>query len=322
MTLSLRRRLQALMLIALLPLVLFACLSTMLLARQQREVLEQATMLRARAIMAAVDTRLDAAVDWLQVLATAQSVRDGDFGTFHDTGRRAARGQPQWVKLLLLDASGHPILDTSMPYGEHARQTADSRSIQRVVETQRPMIGDLSMGLRGVRAFPVRVPVIFDGSLKYILTAVVTPEFILQMVTEQEVAGDHAVAVLDAAGTVVARSRGNEQYGGQTATEAFRQAVAQGTEGWSEQSALDGERVYVGFSRSPATGWTAAVALPHSAVARVAEGAYLLLAGGMALSLVASFGAAVLMMRWIQAEAPTAVQPRAREAAAGEERAR
>ena len=55
-------------------------------------------------------------------------------------------------------------------------------------------------GPRGEFGVPVRVPVVREGALRYVLTGVVNPEGILDVVSQQRVPEDWVVSVFDAKG--------------------------------------------------------------------------------------------------------------------------
>src|SRR5437879_10772021 len=67
---------------------------------------------------------------------------------------------------------------------------AEPRSFDTVVRTRAPAVGNLAKGLDGSLLFPVRVPVLRNGELRYVLTAVVKPEEILDVVKRQRVPSD------------------------------------------------------------------------------------------------------------------------------------
>src|SRR5437868_3958311 len=75
-----------------------------------------------------------------------------------------------------------------------------------------PVIGSLARGPQGNFGIPVRVPVEREGELRYVLSAIVRPESILQVVSQQRVPDDWIVSVFDAANLRVARSRENSRY--------------------------------------------------------------------------------------------------------------
>jgi hypothetical protein len=60
-----------------------------------------------------------------------------------------------------------------------------------------PVVGPLTAGPLGNHGIPVRVPVERDGELRYVLSAVVRPEAILRVVSEQRVPDDWIVSVFD-----------------------------------------------------------------------------------------------------------------------------
>lgn len=76
-------------------------------------------------------------------------------------------------------------------------------------------------GPNGNLAFPVRVPVVRDGAVRYVLTAVVRPEAIADVLARQSIPEGWAVSIFDAGNTRVARSREDERYRGLPPSESL-----------------------------------------------------------------------------------------------------
>lgn len=74
------------------------------------------------------------------------------------------------------------------------------------------------------------MPVLRDGELRYILTAVIKPEQILDVVRRQRVPNDWVISVFDGNGLRVARSRAHEQNLGGRAAVSLQKLMADGAE--------------------------------------------------------------------------------------------
>lgn len=102
-------------------------------------------------------------------------------------------------------------------------EVVEAASLAEVIRTRQPGIGVLAPGPRGNLAFAVRVPVVRDDTVRYVLTAIVRPEAIGAVLARQRVPEGWAVSVFDSALTRVARSRDDERFrAGRPATACAR----------------------------------------------------------------------------------------------------
>src|SRR6185503_13124058 len=116
----------------------------------------------------------------------------------------------------------HQIVNTSRPIGEPLPEITDLDSFDRAVRTRAPAIGTLHVGkITQQRGFLVRVPVLRDGHVVYVLSAWITSEGFSSVLQQQVPFPDEWTrGVVDSDGVVVARSRETERYVGQKATPA------------------------------------------------------------------------------------------------------
>jgi signal transduction histidine kinase/CheY-like chemotaxis protein len=138
-------------------------------------------------------------------------------------------------------------------------------SLGQIVATHEPLIGDLRGGsdFGEQLAFPVHVPVMRDGHLAYILSAVITPDRLADLLRRQNVLSDEWVrGVVDNSGVVVARTRDPERFVGQKGTPEFLKRYSAANEDVYRDNALEGVPVYGAYSRAPMSRWIAGVAVP------------------------------------------------------------
>ncbi|MEO5843646.1 MAG: cache domain-containing protein, partial [Caldimonas sp.] len=211
----LRRRLLLLAAVAILPLALMSGVALQALLEQQRRQAEQSTLDLARALATAVDTELRLTISALQSLALTDSFGnsgEADLARAHASARRALATRPEWRAVLLATPAGAPVFGTATEFGETPQPITEPETIAEVVRTNAPVIGALTRGPRGNVGVPVRVPVERDGTLRYVLTAIVRPEAILRVVSAQRIPEDWTVSVFDSRGARVARSREHERF--------------------------------------------------------------------------------------------------------------
>jgi signal transduction histidine kinase/HAMP domain-containing protein len=285
---SLRAHLLALVLASLLPLLVFAVAMVVFSARSEREVVERGAIERTRALTTAVDSELNSSIRTLEALATSRDLDSADLQTFYDDAARVLRSQSVWQTILLSRPSGEPLMNLLRPLGTVLPRTFDQRSFDRLVETQRPAVGDIRFGpLNQKYGFVIRVPVMRDGQLAYVLSAVHGIESMNALLSPQRLPASWIAAIFDVNGNVVARTISADRYVGRPASAPLLGALSRAAEGWILGATLEGWPVYSAFSRSQFTGWTVAIGIP----ADVVDGgfrrslAYLVLFGGGLLAL-------------------------------------
>ncbi|MBD1917939.1 sensor histidine kinase [Leptolyngbya sp. FACHB-60] len=281
----------------LLPVVLFAAAVVLKLSSQEQSASERLMLREARNLASTVESEFSSTTRTLQVLATSEQLYQGDLDSFHNEAKRLTATQPTWLTTMLLSPDGQEMLNSRHSLSRPLSYTHEPKSLERLIETRQPTVGDLGQGQSGHDfTFPVLVPVIQQGSLQYILTAVITPETLSEVVVARiPVEGEWTRVIVDGEGIVVARTRNPERFVGKSGTPSFLQRVGSANEGVYRDTSLEGEQVYVAFSRVHNTSWTAAVTVPVDVIQKPVQRAMWLVVGpGLALLLVSGVGAFLL----------------------------
>ncbi|MEO5735799.1 MAG: cache domain-containing protein, partial [Rubrivivax sp.] len=182
----------------LLPVVLFSAGLAVVQARQERHTFERGMHDRVVAITSALDAELRSTVAALRTLAESQSLADGELERFHGLALRLKNVHRDWLSVILAGPDGLQQVNAARPYGAEPLRIEETASFEAVLRTLQPAIGSLSSGPRGLRqAFPVRVPVLREGRLAYVLTAVVDPSAISRILREQGMPDGWVVSVVD-----------------------------------------------------------------------------------------------------------------------------
>ena len=265
---SLRSHLIAVILVALLPTMLFAAATVALLVGQERAAFRRSTAETARALQQAVDGALRSSIGTLQALATSRSLHAGDLRTFHAEAARVVASQSDWQSISLSAPDGRVLFTTlAPPLDDPADVIAGSRAFSAAVESRQPVVGDLlTTGASAEAGFNVRVPILRDRDVVYVLSAVVTPIFVSRLLAEQGLPPEWMAAVLDRNGRLVARTGSAEEFLGVQAPSELRVALQSTNEGTLKLQSPDGVPLQATFSRSPLTEWTVALGVPASIV--------------------------------------------------------
>ncbi len=263
----LRRRLFVLALAGVLPLAIMSAIGLYALFRQQRLQAERVGLELARAVASSVDAELRTSAEVLETLAVAPSLDTGDLEGFRERALLIVAMHPRWAAITLADPSGARVLDSRYPLSTRLPPIVERESFAGVVASRVAVVGDLARSAEGEMLFPVRVPVMRAGKLRYVLTAAVKPDAIREVLTRQRVPGDWVISVFDGHGRRVARSRAHEENLGGQASPSLRELMATGaSEGAGETLTLEGERIYTAYSRLERTGWSAALGIPATLV--------------------------------------------------------
>ncbi|HUP98752.1 MAG TPA: ATP-binding protein [Usitatibacter sp.] len=296
----LRRRLLLLVAAALLPLAATAGLALYDLYVQQRMQAERSVLEVARALSTAVDAELRRTVSVLDALGTSASLERGELSVFQDRARRMHKAQEHWGSLLLHDRTGKRLFNTGVAPGTEVMDVVERASFDRVLAERTPAVGMLRRGPRGNWGVPVRVPVLRNGELLYVITAVLRPEAILAVLQRTGVPSDWVVAVSDRSGTRIARTASFAQTVGTPFSPTLRQMMEQGgREGTGVTDNSEEVAVFTAYTRTPETGWVTAVGLPVSAVVSEARQSFMTLGGGIVLSIALGVLVALLIARSI-----------------------
>ena len=294
-TASIGNQLLVLALGTLLPLVLFAAGLAVLQARQERGTFERGMHARVVAITSAIDAELRATVGALHTLSQSQALADGDFKGFYSLAVRVNTVHPDWVTVTLAGADGLQQVNATRPYGAEPLRIKETASFEAVLRTLQPAIGSLSMDPSGLRqAFAVRVPVLRDGRLAYVLTAVVDPVVIARILREQGMPDNWVASVVDVQLLQVARLLQGQVQVGVTVAPAFQAALNSGAmDGAYRGRTLEGTPSYVTWRRSAFSGWAVGIGVPAKSVE---ASAWRVLGIGL-LGVVGSVALALLLAR-------------------------
>ncbi|HEX5715422.1 MAG TPA: sensor histidine kinase [Thermoanaerobaculia bacterium] len=292
----LRWHLMVLVVGTLLPVVLFGAVVAHQLSQSERAAAERRLMQSARDLATTVDREMSSTIRTLSALAASEPLERGDLESFHAEARRVAKTQPSWLTVILLLPDGRQVVNTKRAWGAPLPSATEPASLRRTVETRSPAVGDLARGVDGTLAFPVRVPVLHSGELRYVLTAAIAPQmlagFVDRQLSPQE---EWTRTVVDRQGMVVARSRDPERFVGKPGTPSFIRSLREAREGLRPSTTLDGQPVYTAFSHAAFSGWAAIIAVPRGVVEGPARRTMIAVAGaGLALLLVSGLGAFVL----------------------------
>ncbi|MDB5797921.1 MAG: hybrid sensor histidine kinase/response regulator [Paucimonas sp.] len=314
----LKRLLILLTALGLLPIAIIGAWGISLaLGEQQREA--QRSMLGlSRALSSAVVAELDATISSLGTLSRSASLTRGDFESFYVTARETVKANPDWGSVILTDAQSKVIFKTALPFGASDGRVVEPESLAQAMATGEATVGLLTRGQVMAPAIPVRMPVLVDGRVAYVITAAIKPDRMLGLLTRQQAPPSWVVSIHDAANTRVARSRDHSATVAKGISPSLAALLSSGKpEGIGTARTLDDEEVLTAFARTPRYGWTVVVGAPTREIKSVLARSYGLHAVGLGLSLALCIGLALLISRRI-VRAMESLQREARRLGSGQ----
>ncbi|MEO8482163.1 MAG: ATP-binding protein [Acidobacteriota bacterium] len=236
----------------------------------------------SRATAALVDAELSGTIRTLEALAQSGHLTSGDMAGFYNDARQLQTTQATWVAVVLRDRAGVPMVNTSLPWGSPPLSPVDLAGVQQVLDTRKPVIGNLFMdqAFGSSPVAPIRVPVVRDGRVIYELTAILSAESFSALLQRERAFPDEWVrGVLDGNNVLVARTRDQARWIGQKGTPGFLERIARSDEAVYRDRSLEGQDVYGAFTRAPRSRWVAGVAVPAAAMDGDFRRSMMLLAG-------------------------------------------
>ena len=281
------------------PIALMSGVALLALFQKQRELAARTGLEIARALSLAIDSEIRRSFSALQVFAGATAFDSGDLARFSLALQRNIALQPNWRAVIVSDPSGAPVMHTASV--EPPPSLVELESFRRVVEERKPVVGFAAAGPKGGWAVPLRVPVIRDGQLRYVITAAVNTDSLFDIVRRQRLPEGWVATIIDARGTRMVRWPGNEQFLGTRASPSLAKLLAsssaQEATGLTETS--EGTPVYTAFVRIPEVGWTVALGVPEEIVEAGARRSIAAYGAGIFLSILVGGLAALFIARSI-----------------------
>jgi PAS domain S-box-containing protein len=297
---SVRSHLIALVAGALLPLLGFSVLMVTRSARQEFGALASGLRGASRALALGVDRELGRSVAALQLLASSDHLNDDNIEGFYTEALRARESQGWWTVWLMRPDGAH-VMNLLRPLGESLASLGDREYLQDVVTTRAPAVSNLYAGrISGKLLTAVAVPVVRDGELRYVLAAAVDAATLGRILHGPSLASEWVRSIVDRNGVFAARSRAPDMYVGQSASARYLEQTRRVADGFERGTTLDGREVYVAFSRSPFSGWTAAISVEAAALDGLIVRSVLLTVGGGLAILLVGLGLTFAVARRIQ----------------------
>ncbi|HEX2554727.1 MAG TPA: PAS domain S-box protein [Microvirga sp.] len=252
---------------ALVPLIALAAGLTLYSLNQQQTALRDEATHHVSGIIDAVERELFNQTEVLRGLATSLSLDQAslDLQRFHAQASRFVEELRHWDVIVLADLEGRQVVNTRFSFGAPLPAVFDDWSYRRVIEAREPVIGNVSgpgpIAADRTPVVNIRVPVLRNGSLRYVLTASINARPLSAMIG-REIDPRWRAFLIDGAGRIAAAAPRLEAIG-QRPSEQTLAARAATKQGLYEGLTLDGLRTVTAFQMSDRMGWSAHVSIPE-----------------------------------------------------------
>jgi signal transduction histidine kinase len=277
------RPLALLLVAALVPLILFAVVGTVVSLQSERGAQEDEALAQAQRISGLVDAELERQLDVVATLARLPSLdAPADLPAFAEALRREQAARPAWLTAMLADPDGNVLAYTNVP----RKRVAFVEDFQHVVQERVPLVGTIGRGSAGL-ALPVRAPAIRDGAVRFVVVAALRPEVVGNLLQQGGVPDAWTAVVADRAGRLVGRTHGDASMLAQLASPVALEARAKASSGVFNGRLREGVANVAVFYVSPMTGWTVLIAIPRPLFnAPLVRASWIAGAGGLACILL------------------------------------
>ena len=299
----LRRHLVILAALTILPLVVFSAWIVYELHQEARGRVERSLTDTARALSLALDREIIAMVSALEALGTSDDIDRTDLRAFYNQAQSLLTKQKAWTTVILTDPAGAPRLNTLYPLGTRVPPlSADPEDLRRVTSTLTPVVSAAFVrpgSDPGTWFLDILVPVARQGRVRSILAVAIETRSLRDILVQQKLPAEWIGTILDTRRVIIARTRAEEQFVGQPASQPLLEASARSAEGWYRGLTKEGTHTYSAFSRSSLTGLTVALGAPAEPIDAVLRRPLWGIGGAGALFLALGIVIAVFFARRI-----------------------
>ncbi|KOX43475.1 histidine kinase [Streptomyces purpurogeneiscleroticus] len=282
------RTIVALAFAAAIPVLLLSGWVATLMAQQQRDLTRDAAVASATRVAERVASDIAAQIAVLQAEAASASLDRPDLAAFYAEAERLRQAHPLWDTVELSNPDGVQVVNLLRTLDKELGPTADRKSFDAVVRTKRPVVGGIGPvgSISGKRLVALRVPVIRESQLRYVLSVGLATNAISSILRDAGAPEGWVGTIVDADGNTIARTRAEAEELGHPANAALQAAIRRAPEGFYTGSTLEGSNVEVVYRTLKNTGgWSVHFGMPAATLNAPVSRSYLVLAGGSVVSI-------------------------------------
>ena len=234
--------------------------------KRQRTLIENELINKARLISDDVDEELRAQVDFARAFADLPALdTPADIDYLVKFLNRTIQHEPFWLVINVFDPE-EKMLFVVANEGKppESRKVIEGQSLRRVIDTGKLSIGMLVQGPSGNWGIPIRVPVIRDGKVIYVLSIVLKAGAFNALLATWNIPPEWNAVVADQNGLIVARTRSPETTVGKSISADALAALKTGkSNGVYIGKTIDvGDQFVAAYQVSPISRWSIHVGIP------------------------------------------------------------
>ena len=250
---------------AIVPLLVLATVLIVRTAQTERGAVSRGLSDSARAISIAVDREITGTLSTLQALGASGSLEAGDLARFRDQVGRVLASQREagWVNVRLAGADGTQIFSAR----EVGAESPDPhpQSLQQTIATGRPTILDVYVNpVTKAFTWGIRLPVVLDGTVRYVLTAAVSPHAMREALASHQGLPDRIAVLYDRSDVIVYRTLNADRLIGSRITPNLAARSRAEASGTVDDVNREGTAVRTAFYRSSFSGWGVGIGVPQA----------------------------------------------------------
>lgn len=260
---SLRSYLVQLVLVAALPLLVFASGLLYYISHEQNIELEKSLKAQANSISSVVDDKLSSIASSLEILAVTEDFNPENFSGLHQKLIRATNNLNDWNSIAVADLDGKQLIHTTFPFDSRLSPVRDLSFIKEVIKTGKPVFSSFHRDpIKKVNEFSVAVPVMKNNRISLILIGDISVNLLTRTLKRINLKDDWYASVLDKEFFILSRSRKDEQFIGTKASEAITHQMINSETGILRSFNKENIQSYSVYTKSPLTEWTVVLGFP------------------------------------------------------------
>ena len=292
----------ALVLTAAIPVLLLGGWMAYITADQERSYARKAATEALTQVAHRIEGEIVHEMQVAETLASSAALDDGDLSDFYVEAKRIVAARPLWETAFLTKPDRVQVLNVLRPLGAPLGPVTDTESFNAVLRARKPVLGGLGpyQASIGKRLVPLRVPVIREGELRYILTVGLLPDQIGTILGQAGLPAGWAGTVIDAKDEIVARTPDIRAPSANAKTPAVQEAIARGNSNSlraQTQEGMDVETVHRVLAGTE--GWSVHVGVPVAELNAPVSRSLRLLFGGTAASVALAIALGLVIAREI-----------------------
>ncbi len=294
----------ALVLTAAIPVLLLGGWMAYITADQERSYARKAATEALTQAAHRIEGEISREMQVAETLASSTALDHENLNDFYREATRIVGDRPLWETAALSKPDREQVLNVLRPLGDPLGPVTDTDSFNAVVRARKPALGGLGpyQPAIGKRLVALRVPVMRDGELRYVLTIGLLPDQISTILSQAGLPSGWAGTVVDAKGRIVARTPDKETANANPTTPAVQEAIARDGSNSLRTRTRDGIDVETVHRTLAGTeGWSVTVGVPISELNAPVYRSLRLLFGGTTASVGLAIALGLVIAREIAA---------------------